>query len=154
MKAKTSVLKGTAKKKTSAKDVDAYLRGVQPESRVALERIRKTIKATAPKAEELISYQMPAFKHCGMLVFYAAFKNHCSLFVASKSLMSELSEDLKTFDTSGVTIRFTPDQPLPASLVRKIVKARVEENERRFRRKRIPNGKESSCRKATRSTGL
>jgi uncharacterized protein YdhG (YjbR/CyaY superfamily) len=135
-------LKRTAKNKTSAKDVDAYLRGVPPESRTVLENIRKTIKAAAPKAEELISYQVPAFKHCGMLVYYAAFKSHCSFFVASKSMMEELRDDLKPFDTSGVTIRFTPERPLPASLVRKIVRARIEENERRARRKKSYIGAE------------
>lgn len=135
MAVKKTALKRNAKKKTTAKDVDAYLKGVPPESRAALEKIRKVIKAAAPKAEELISYRMPAFKHCGLLVFYAAFKNHCSFFVASKSLMKELREDLKPFDTSGVTIRFTPERALPASLIQKIVKARIAENERRSRRK-------------------
>jgi uncharacterized protein YdhG (YjbR/CyaY superfamily) len=134
---KAAAKRGT-KKSAAAKDVDAYLAAVPPAVRAVLERLRKTIRAAAPKAEELISYQMPAYKHRGMLVFFAAFKNHCSFFVASKSLMKTLRDDLQAYDVSGVTIHFTAEKPLPAALVRKIVKARVEENEARFQKKERP----------------
>lgn len=118
-----------------AKDINAYLTTVPQDARVILEKLRKTIKAAAPKAEEVISYQMPAFKYHGLLVFFAAFKNHCSLFVASKSVMKTFSSELKPFDTSGITIHFTAENPLPAALVKKIVKARIEENELRVKHK-------------------
>jgi len=92
--------------------------------------LRKTIKAAAPEATEVISYGMPMFKHHGMLVGYAAFKEHCSLFM-STAITSALKKELASYDTSKGTIRFAPDKPLPAALVRKLVKARIAQNERR-----------------------
>jgi uncharacterized protein YdhG (YjbR/CyaY superfamily) len=127
--------KNSAKKSGPAKDINEYLAAVPPDARAVLEKLRKTIHAAAPKAEECISYQMPAFKYHGMLVFFAAYKTHCSFFTASKALMKTLSEDLKPYDVSGVTIHFTAEKPLPATLVKKIVKARVKENELRFQEK-------------------
>jgi uncharacterized protein YdhG (YjbR/CyaY superfamily) len=109
--------------------VDDYLAALPEEQRAALEKLRTTIKATAPAATETISYQMPAFKDQGrFLVSYAAFKNHCSLFPASGAVMEALGEELKPYFSGKGTLRFTPDKPIPASLVRKIVKARLEEN--------------------------
>jgi uncharacterized protein YdhG (YjbR/CyaY superfamily) len=134
---KKAAAKRDSGKGVPAKTVDAYLAAVPPDVRAVLERLRKTVKSAAPKAEEVISYQMPAYKHHGMLVFFAAFKNHCSLFVASKALMKSLREDLKAYDVSGVTIHFTVDKPLPAALVRKIVKARIKENDLRFEKKNL-----------------
>jgi uncharacterized protein YdhG (YjbR/CyaY superfamily) len=122
-------------KSSPVKDIDAYLAMVPQDKRVVLEKLRKTIKSAAPKAEEIISYQMPAFKYQGMLVFFAAFKNHCSLFVASKAVMKKFSNEFKSYHTSGVTIHFSPENPLPTTLVRKIVKARMAENEQRARSK-------------------
>ncbi len=110
--------------------VAAYLRAVPPAPRAALQRLRKTIKAAAPEATEVISYGMPMFKHHGMLVGYAAFKEHCSLFM-STAITSALKKELASYDTSKGTIRFAPDKPLPAALVRKLVKARIAQNERR-----------------------
>ncbi len=118
-----------------AKDVNAYLAAVPPNMRVVLEKLRKTIKAAAPKAEEVISYQLPTFKYHGPLVCFAAFKNHCSLYVISKSLMKKFSSELKPYDMTGITIHFTAEHPLPATLVKKIVKARVAENELRAKHK-------------------
>jgi uncharacterized protein YdhG (YjbR/CyaY superfamily) len=109
--------------------VDDYLRALPDESRAALEKLRKTIKAAAPEATETISYQMPAFKDNGrFLVSYAAFKDHCSLFPASTAVMEALGEELKTYFSGKGTIRFTADKPLPSALVKKIVKARLGEN--------------------------
>src|SRR5207249_6390288 len=100
------------------------------ESRVALEKLRKTIKSAAPEATETISYQMPAFKdHGRFLVSYAAFKDHCSLFPASYAVMEALGEELKPYVSGKGTLRFTADKPIPAALVRKIVRTRLEENE-------------------------
>ena len=109
--------------------VEDYLAALPKEPRAALEKLRKTIKAAAPKATESIGYQMPAFKdHGRFLVSYAAFKDHCSLFPASKALIEALGEELEPYFTGKGTIRFQADKPLPAALVRKIVKTRIQEN--------------------------
>ncbi len=110
--------------------VSAYLRAVPPAARGALQRLRKTIKAAAPQATEVISYGIPMFKHHGMLVGYAAFKDHCSLFM-STTITHALKRELASYDTSKGTIRFSAKQPLPATLVRKLVKARIAQNERK-----------------------
>jgi uncharacterized protein YdhG (YjbR/CyaY superfamily) len=96
--------------------------------RLALQRLRKTIKAVAPDAEEVISYGMPAFRQNGMLVYYAAFKDHCSFFVGSAQCRREFSTELKPFERGKGTLHFTPERPLPSDLVTRIVKARVAEN--------------------------
>ena len=117
--------------KKPAKNIDEYLAGVPDEARPVLEKLRRTIRAAAPKAEEVISFQIPLFKYHGPLVFFAAFRNHCSFYVVSKPVMEIFSSELKPWDTSGTTIHFPVKNPLPASLVKKIVKARIEENEAR-----------------------
>jgi uncharacterized protein YdhG (YjbR/CyaY superfamily) len=111
--------------------VDAYLARVPPKFRTLLQRLRKTIKAAAPEAEEVISYRMPAFRQNGMLVYYAAFADHCSLFVGSPHVLQEFSAELEPFRAGRGTVRFTPDRPLTTGLVRRIVKARVAENSKR-----------------------
>ena len=117
-------------KRTAARDVDEYLAGVSNEARAALEKLRKTIKAAAPKAVEVISYQIPAYKYRGKrLVYFAAFTHHCSLYPASMAVIEEFKVELKPFYAQKGTIRFTADKPLPAALVRKIVKARIAEIE-------------------------
>lgn len=110
------------------KTVDEYLERVPPEFRATLQRLRRTIKAAAPDAEEVISYRMPAFRQNGMLVYFAAFADHCSLFVGSATVRRRFSTELKPFMTGKGTLQFTPDRPLPARLVARIVKARVAEN--------------------------
>jgi uncharacterized protein YdhG (YjbR/CyaY superfamily) len=115
--------------------VDDYLAALPEAPRAALEKLRKTIKAAAPQATETISYQMPAFKLDGrFLVSYAAFKNHCSLFPASRKVLEAHGEELKPYFSGKGTIRFTTDKPLPTALVRKIIKARIEENAELTRR--------------------
>jgi uncharacterized protein YdhG (YjbR/CyaY superfamily) len=111
--------------------VAAYLKAVPPAPRAALQKLRRTIKAAAPEAVEVISYGIPAFKHHGMLVYYAAFKDHCSLFGVGVSLMKTHHKALAPYKMSKGTIQFTVDKPLPAALVRKLVKARVAQNERK-----------------------
>lgn len=108
--------------------VNAYLRAVPPAARAALQRLRKTIKAAAPRATEVISYGIPSFKHHGYLVGFAAFKNHCSFFPGTA--LNAFKKELASYETSKGTIRFTVDKPLPVALVKKIVKARVAQNER------------------------
>jgi len=118
------------------KDVDEYLMSVSKGSREALERLRKTIRAAAPGAVERISYRMPVFYYHGPLVGFAAFKDHCSFFVMSPSVMNKFKEELKALDTSKGTVRFTWDKPLNVSLVKKLVKARKEENEAKVKKRR------------------
>ena len=115
--------------------VEDYLAALPEESRAALEKLRKTIQAAAPQATETISYQMPAFKdHGRLLVSYAAFKDHCSLFPMSGKVIEDHREELEPYYTRKGTIRFHADKPLPAALVTKIVQARIEENAARSRR--------------------
>ncbi len=111
--------------------VEAYLASIPDDARAALKKLRKTIRASAPEAIEGISYGMPAFKHKGPLVYYAAFKDHCSFFPASVAVMRRFAADLKSYDQTKGSIHFTPARPLPALLVRKLVKARLAENEAR-----------------------
>ena len=121
---------------SKAKTVEEYLAAVPPRERAALEELRRTIRSAAPDAEEGISYQMPVFKLNGALVFYAAFSDHLSLFVASKEVVKEFKKDLKPYYNSGATIHFTPEKPLPASLVKRLVKAKIKQNEERAKMKR------------------
>lgn len=115
--------------------VEDYLAALPEESRAALEKLRKTIKAAAPEATETISYQMPAFKDQGrLLVSYAAFKNHCSLFPMSMGVIEAHREELEPYYATKGTIRFHADKPLPDALIEKLVKARIEENAARRRR--------------------
>lgn len=115
-------------------DVEEYLAAVPEEARATLEKLRKTIRAAAPKAVEVISYQVPTFKLDGrMLVSYAAFKNHCSFFPGAAPIKAH-EADLKSYETSKGTIRFPTGKPLPAALVKKLVKARIKENEARAKR--------------------
>ncbi len=110
-----------------AKTVDEYLERLPAEVMEVLENLRQLIKSAAPGAEELISYQMPGYKLNGPLVYFAAFKNHCSFF-PGKKIADEYAADLAGFKVSGGTIQFTVAKPLPASLIKKIVKRRVKEN--------------------------
>lgn len=114
--------------KTRITTIDEYLATVSDDKRAALEKLRKTIRAAAPDAEECISYQLPAFRLNGMLVAFGATANHCAFYPMSASAVAAHKDDLKDYDTSKGTIRFQPDHPLPAALVRKLVKARIAEN--------------------------
>lgn len=120
-----------ATRSTPAKSVDDYLDALPDKVRATLQKLRKTIRSVAPRAEEVISYQIPIFKYNGMLVGFAAFKAHCSFFVMSKSTMKVFQEELKSYDTNPGTIRFSVDKPLPSGLVKKMVIARIKENEAR-----------------------
>lgn len=112
--------------------VEAYLTAVPEPGRSTLLKMRELIRAAAPAdATEGISYGVPAFRYKGALVGYGAFPDHCSFFPMSPAVIELLKDDLKKFATSKGTIRFALDKPLPASLVKKIVKARVEENDQR-----------------------
>jgi uncharacterized protein YdhG (YjbR/CyaY superfamily) len=123
-----------AKKKAAPQTVDDYLAALPEEARATLEKLRKVIKAAAPKATEGISYQMPMYKQHGMLVGFAAFKNHCSFFPGAKAL-ADHKDELKAYGTSKGTIRFPIGKPLSATLVKKLVKERIAENEERLSKK-------------------
>jgi uncharacterized protein YdhG (YjbR/CyaY superfamily) len=114
------------------KTIDEYLAALSADKRAALENLRKTIRALAPKAEECISYQLAAFRLDGKpLVAFGASANHCAFYPMSSATVAAHKDELKDYDTSKGTIRFQPDKPLPVALVRKLVKARIAENERR-----------------------
>jgi uncharacterized protein YdhG (YjbR/CyaY superfamily) len=114
--------------------VDEYLAGLPEEQRAALEKLRETIRAAAPQATETISYGMPAFQQDGrFLVSYAAFKDHCSLYPASSAVREALGDELQPYFSGKGTLRFQADEPIPAALVKKIVKRRLEENAARSR---------------------
>jgi uncharacterized protein YdhG (YjbR/CyaY superfamily) len=113
-------------------DREAYLAATPEPARGTLEKVRAMIRAAAPAgATEALGYGIPTFRYKGALVAYAAFKAHCSFFPMSARLIEELADDLENFSLSKGTIRFPVDNPLPASLVKKMVKARVAQNERK-----------------------
>jgi uncharacterized protein YdhG (YjbR/CyaY superfamily) len=123
-----------ATKKASSEDgkaaVEAYLARVPEPARTTLEKMRAMIRAAAPKeATEAISYGIPSFHYKGALVWYAAFKKHCSFFPMDLGLLTEFAEELKAYKTSKGTIQYPIDKPLPKGLVTRIVKARVTLNE-------------------------
>jgi uncharacterized protein YdhG (YjbR/CyaY superfamily) len=109
--------------------IDEYLASVKPEQRAALQKLRQTIHAVAPKAEECISYGIPAFRlNRRSLVFFGAWANHCSFYPGSSTTLKKFLGDLKGFQITKGTIRFSCDNPLPTTLVKKLVKARMAEN--------------------------
>ncbi len=114
-----------------AKTPDEYLAQLPEPSRSTLQHVREVIWSVVPKeTTEVISYRIPMFKFNGMLVGYAAFKNHCSLFPTGSGVLDRFEKDLKGYRTSKGTIQFPPDKPLPDALIKKIVKARVKENKK------------------------
>jgi len=109
--------------------VDDYLAALPEAPRATLENLREQIKTAAPEATETISYEMPTFKLDGrFLVSYAAFKNHCSLFPSSEKVIEACGDELTPYLSGKGTIRFTTDKPLSPALVKKIMKARIEEH--------------------------
>jgi uncharacterized protein YdhG (YjbR/CyaY superfamily) len=135
MKQRKSGNRGSAAKgKGAPKNVDEYLAGVPEPARSTLKKIRAAIRAAAPReATETISYGIPAFKYNGVLMWYAAFANHCSLFPTA-SVIKAFKKELKGFSISKGTIQFPTDNALPSALVRKMVKARVAQIEEKKRR--------------------
>jgi uncharacterized protein YdhG (YjbR/CyaY superfamily) len=113
----------------AAKSVAEYLAGVPEPARSTLNKVRAAIRAAAPaEATEIISYGILAFKHNGVLIWYAAFADHCSLFPTA-SVIEAFKKELKGFTLSKGTIQFPTDKPLPSALVKKMVKARVAQIE-------------------------
>ena len=113
-----------------AADVESYLAACPEPHRTSLEKLRATIRSVVPKeTSEAMKYGMPSFQYKGGLVAYAAFKEHCSFFPMNGSLVGEFAQELKSYKTSKGTIQFPADKPMPAALVKKMVKARVAQNE-------------------------
>ena len=122
---------------TVPKTVDEYLGAVPEPQRTTLKKVRAVIQSVLPEgATEVISYRMPCIKYKGMLVGYAAFADHCSLFGMSSTLLGPMNEDLKKYSTSKGTIRFAVDKPLPATLIKKLVKSAIAANEARHESKK------------------
>ena len=107
--------------------VEAYLAKVPEPARSALEHLRGVIRRVAPQAEEHISYGMPAFRQGKGLIGYAAFKKHCSLFPMSGSVYTDMADEVAPWRTSKGTLQFTPDNPVPDALVKKIIEVRLAE---------------------------
>lgn len=117
------------KGKPAAKTVDEYLAGLPEPAQSTLTRVRAVIRSVVPKnTTEVISYGIPMFKYNGVLVGYAAFAKHCSLFPTGSGVIEQFAKELKGYRTSRGTIQFPSDKPLPDALIKKIVKARVKEN--------------------------
>ena len=118
------------KRNVARKNTDEYLAAVPEPARSTLTRIRAVIRsAVPPEATEVISYRIPTFRYKGPLVGFAAFPNHCSFFPMSSSVLERFENDLQGLQTSKGTIRFPVDKPLSAALVKKVVKARIAQNE-------------------------
>ena len=108
--------------------IDEYLASLSEDKRTALEVLRRTIKSAVPKAEECISYGLAAFRLDGKpLVAFGASPNHCAFYPMSSSTVADHKDELKGYETSKGTIRFLVEKPLPTTLVRKLVKARIAE---------------------------
>ncbi len=139
-------LKSKVKVKPKPKTIDEYLAALSRDKRAALQSLRKTIRAAAPGAEECISYQIPAFRLNGkMLVWFGAGANHCALYPGA--VVEAHKDDLVGFDTSKGTIRFQADNPLPATLVRKLVKERIAKNAVPARRRSAAGSRRRSGRR-------
>jgi uncharacterized protein YdhG (YjbR/CyaY superfamily) len=121
----------TKKRVKVAASVDDYLARLDEAERTALARLRAQIKQAAPRATELISYQIPTYRQHGPLVHFAAQPKHLSFTVVSLDVINGFRDELQNFDVSGRTIRFSAKRPLPAALVKRIVKTRVQENQAR-----------------------
>jgi uncharacterized protein YdhG (YjbR/CyaY superfamily) len=115
-------------KRLKPEDVEAYFRMIPEEAQAALKKLQATIHQIIPGAPEVISYQIPTIKYKGKpLIAYAGYKNHCSLYTISKALIKEMNKELAQYETSGVTIQFPVNKPLPAALVKKIIQGRIRE---------------------------
>ena len=126
--------RSAGKSNGAPKNVDEYLAGVPEPARSTLNKICAAIRSAVPaEATETISYRIPAFEYKGVLVWFAAFSNHCSLFPTA-SVVEAFKNELKGFSTSKGTIHFPTDKPLPTALVKKLVKARVAQNESKKQR--------------------
>jgi uncharacterized protein YdhG (YjbR/CyaY superfamily) len=114
--------------KKGFKTIDEYITSFPKNVQAILQQVRQVIKETAPQAQEIISYSMPAFKQSGILVWFAAFKNHIGFFPKA-SAMEAYKEKLSSYQTRKGTIRFPLDKPIPVELIKEIVRFRVKEDQ-------------------------
>jgi uncharacterized protein YdhG (YjbR/CyaY superfamily) len=122
-----------AKGDSAPKSVDEYIARVPEPAQGTMKKMRAAIRSAVPSdATETISYKIPAFKHERILVWFAAFSDHCSLFPTA-SVIEEFKDELKGYATSKGTIHFPTDKPLPTALIKKIVKARVKQDQSKKR---------------------
>lgn len=134
MKKRKAPKRSPAKGKGHPKDIDEYLAGVPEPARGALQTMRSAIRSALPaEAAETISYRIPAFRYGGLVVWFAAFSDHCSLFPTA-AIIQAFKNDLKDYSTSKGTVHFPLDRPLPLALIKKMVKARVAQMEKGKRR--------------------
>ena len=135
MKTAKSSNRGTrAAQRGVPKTLDEYLAGVPEPARNTLQKVRAAIRSAAPpEATETISYGIPAFRYNGVLVWFAAFARHCSLFPTA-SVIEKFKSELKGYTISKGTIQFPTDKPLPAALIQKMMKARIEQMKANKRR--------------------
>ena len=134
-KAGSSTRKSSKRAAAAPKTFDGYFSAVPEPARLLLIKMRDVIRSVAPKeTTETISYAIPTFKYKGSLVAIAAFKEHCSLFPMGSSALIPFKDELKDYQVTKGTLRFPLDKPLPIALLKKIVKARIAQNELKDRR--------------------
>lgn len=114
--------------KTDGKTVDQYISGFPEDVQSNLEKIRKTIRQVIPEAEEVISYQMPAYKQNGYIVYFAAFKDHYSLFIPPNGVYEAFEKELKPYYTHKATLQFNKTEPIPFDLIAKLVAYAAKQN--------------------------
>jgi uncharacterized protein YdhG (YjbR/CyaY superfamily) len=119
------------KTKVVPETVDQYIAAFPADVKKRMQQLRKTIKAGAPNADELISYQMPGYKYFGMLVYFAAYKNHIGFYPGAGGLL-EFYKELSSFKSAKGSVQFPHDRPIPYDIISKIVKFRVKQNEEKF----------------------
>ena len=121
------------RKTAPASDIDEYIATAPKDSRALLGELRRAIRAVLPDAVEVISYGIPTFKYLGPVVGFGAFKHHCSLFVDSGMFLGRHRDEVKGYEQAKSAVHFPIDKPLPTALVKRLVKARMRENEERDR---------------------
>ncbi len=121
--------------KIGYKSVDQYIKSFSEEEQLVLEKIRAVIKKTIPKAEEVISYQMPAYKQNGILVYFAAFSKHYSLFIPPMGVYEAFKKELEPYKISKATLQFQKSEPIPYELIGKLVRCAAELNQQRVTEK-------------------
>ena len=127
------------KAKVVPETVDQYIAAFPADVKKRMQQLRKTIKAGAPKADELISYQMPGYKYFGMLVYFAGYKNHIGFYPGAGGVL-EFYKELSSFKSAKGSVQFPHDRPIPYDIIGKIVRFRVKQNEEKLSLKKS-NGK-------------
>lgn len=114
--------------KKGPQTVDQYIAGFTADIQMNLKKIRETIKKAVPEAEETMSYQMPAYKYHGWLVYFAAFTNHYSLFIPPSGVYEAFADELKDYKHEKATLQFPKSKPLPFALIGRLVRYAAGQN--------------------------